>query len=235
MATNLPVIPGNIPEGFCFSTYQNLLNTFVENMIVQIPGTVALFNYGPNTPTIDNRDKPWIKLNSDGTFAGVFVFVNGDWYTTYPFTTGDVIFFSGAESAVADPFFLCNGQTVTRSWGSFTTPDLRGRFLLSSGQGAGLTNRTVGQTGGEELHTMIQAELVTHQHIQAYVDSTVGHAGSQWGVSTVTASGAPIEHAGASGANQPFPFTSNVGNTTPFNVMGPFYVLAAKCFVKPNN
>lgn len=43
-------------------------------------------------------------------------------------------------------------------------PDLRGRTLIGSGTGSGLTARTVGGTGGEETHVLTQGEMPAHVH-----------------------------------------------------------------------
>lgn len=47
---------------------------------------------------------------------------------------------------------------------SFTVPDLRGRMIVGSGPGAGLTDRAVGDQGGEETHVLTIDELATHNH-----------------------------------------------------------------------
>lgn len=47
---------------------------------------------------------------------------------------------------------------------SFRTPDLRGRTVVGNGQGTGLTNRSVGGTGGQENHTLTETEMPTHSH-----------------------------------------------------------------------
>ena len=51
---------------------------------------------------------------------------------------------------------LCNGQNGT--------PDLRGRFVLGSGAGTGLTSRSLSQTGGAETVTLTEAQMPTHSH-----------------------------------------------------------------------
>jgi microcystin-dependent protein len=51
-----------------------------------------------------------------------------------------------------------NGETT------FALPDLRGRVPLHMGQGPGLSNYALGQLGGEESHTLINAEMPAHGH-----------------------------------------------------------------------
>lgn len=48
--------------------------------------------------------------------------------------------------------------------GTFTLPDLRGRSVLGAGAGAGLTNRSVGDTGGVEEHALAINEMPRHHH-----------------------------------------------------------------------
>lgn len=46
----------------------------------------------------------------------------------------------------------------------FALPDMRGRLMISAGQGPGLSDYAQGQTGGEATHTLIQSELPPHNH-----------------------------------------------------------------------
>jgi microcystin-dependent protein len=61
-------------------------------------------------------------------------------------------------------------NAIGTTWGAgdgtttFNVPDLRGRVPLSRGQGSGLTNRTLGSTGGAETHTLVTAEIPAHTH-----------------------------------------------------------------------
>jgi len=48
---------------------------------------------------------------------------------------------------------------------TFGLPDLRGRLALGIGQGPGLTNRVLGETGGAETVTITIATLPQHIHL----------------------------------------------------------------------
>jgi microcystin-dependent protein len=62
-----------------------------------------------------------------------------------------------------------NNYTIPNGWsecnGNNGTPDLRGRFILGRGSGAGLSVRTYGQTGGEETHLLTTDEMPSHSHV----------------------------------------------------------------------
>lgn len=60
--------------------------------------------------------------------------------------------------------FAAIGTTWGSGSGTFALPYLPGRGLIGAGTGAGLTERAVGETGGEENHALTQAEMPSHQH-----------------------------------------------------------------------
>jgi microcystin-dependent protein len=47
---------------------------------------------------------------------------------------------------------------------TFQLPDLRSRLAMGQGNGAGLTPRVIGETGGEENHTLLVSETPLHTH-----------------------------------------------------------------------
>jgi len=74
---------------------------------------------------------------------------------------GGIIMWSGAGVTLPSNWKLCDGSVYS----GITTPDLRGRFVLSSGQGGGgLTNRGVGSTGGVETVTLTVDQIPSHNH-----------------------------------------------------------------------
>lgn len=86
---------------------------------------------------------------------------------------GSIIFYGNDEIVLTGVFAtdsdlimtLDGGNSSNPFWrvcdGTNGTPDLRGRFVVGAGQGAGLTDRMFGATGGEESHALTVAEIPT--------------------------------------------------------------------------
>jgi microcystin-dependent protein len=91
--------------------------------------------------------------------------------------SGVIVMWSGSENQVPEDWVLCNGSIYVDSNNEAkTAPDLRGRFVLGSGQGAGLTNRALSSKGGEETHTLTIEQIPQHHH---YTTDNRG-AGENW-------------------------------------------------------
>lgn len=80
-------------------------------------------------------------------------------------------------------------------------PDSQGRALIGTGQGAGLTNRALGASGGAEAHVLTVAQMPAHTHptnlgIIATVNAgtQVNLAGSQAGGVVTGATGGDVAH-----------------------------------------
>ena len=78
----------------------------------------------------------------------------------YYVADGRVLNIAGNEALAAKLGTTYGGNGTT----TFGLPPMAGRTVIAKGAGAGLTARTVGQTGGEEKHTQTAAEMPVHTH-----------------------------------------------------------------------
>jgi microcystin-dependent protein len=114
-----------------------------------------------------------------------------------------------------------NGQTT------FALPNLQGSAPIHVGQGAGLSDYVLGQTGGEPAVTLIQTEMPSHAH-SASATATPGDnpdpSGRVWGVAAI-ARGTSMYSAGPGDTSMsPFALATSGGNQ-PHNNMPPYLAL----------
>ncbi|MEI6559019.1 MAG: tail fiber protein [Rhodospirillaceae bacterium] len=100
---------------------------------------------------------------------------------------GEIRLFAGAWEP--EGFLFCDGRLldisqyqtlyslIAISWGgdgvkNFALPDFRGRLPVGQGQGTGLTNRVLAQTGGSETVTVTAADMPAHSHAFNTVNTT---------------------------------------------------------------
>lgn len=103
---------------------------------------------------------------------------------------GEIVLWSGPTSPRSGLWLPCDGASLLRAdypdlftvigttYGSadgthFNLPDLRSRVPLAVGSGPGLSVYSLGDTGGEETHTLTTSEQASHTHVDA------GHSHSE--------------------------------------------------------
>ena len=130
-----------------------------------------------------------------------------------------------------------NGQTT------FALPDLRGRVAISSGQGPGLSNYSLGQMSGTENTTLLAAQMPAHTHVMslgtlaaaARVRNAGGNSASPVGnVPAAEAAGVTATYSNlapdasmASGAValSGVPTAAATGGSQPFSLIQPYLTL----------
>jgi len=94
---------------------------------------------------------------------------------------GEIVCYAGSTSPSVD-WLLCDGSSLLRAdypslfavigtvYGAidgthFNLPDLQGRAIVGVGTGSGLSARSLGDSFGEENHTLITSETPSHTHV----------------------------------------------------------------------
>lgn len=118
---------------------------------------------------------------------------------------GTILPYVGSLANVPSGWHLCDGTNGT--------PDLRDRFLTGAGSLYGL-----GDTGGENYHTLTVSELPSHNH---RLPTGYANLGDGWAHS-VGESGAELS--GVTYGSHPA-YTQNIGENTPHENRPPYYAV----------
>ncbi len=216
---NVSIQTNSVPINFCFQSWSQSWPVLVSLLNANLLGDVNTFNFGSTTPTPENQDKPWFRLNSDGSPDRWYKFHNGLWVSRHsvPPNAGAVILFQGAESAI-DTFDGGESAAVTDTAGPMweKVPELNARSPLGPGTLPSGVAVNQGDAGGEEKHTLLEAELAAHSHAfgsgdfpKSFNVSLTGREGS-------------INQTGSLDYKTLLPL-QNAGSSQPFNVLHPYY------------
>ena len=176
MPSNLAVSTnvGTLPQAFNpGGDWQVVLNEFFKAVSFYVPGSYNFFNYGSTTPSVENQDRPWFRLNGDGSPDRIYTYFNGKWVARHLVTasssyraiwTGSLASlysFDGGDGT--DPASVTPTATTGAMWQE--DEDMRDKIpmgvLASTGQVS-----TVGATAGELSQdvTLTVENLPRHRH-----------------------------------------------------------------------
>jgi hypothetical protein len=164
----LPVQPGQLPSGFCPSTYQDLLNEFSQNQSVPFPDTFAGIIVSATKPTDTTR--AWLELDQFGRPIRLYFFSQGAWLSLHTLVPGATIWwfdvlpdFTVFDGGDANPLTSLSGpmwQQAKRADGTV----IAAQFPIVVGTLPSGTVLNVNDTGGEESHLLTVAEMPSHLH-----------------------------------------------------------------------
>ena len=236
-------------EGFADATVSDMVKQAVnDTYLVDISAMRNLANISQDI--MANKDK--LTLPADITIPGNLT-VDGNIFLTNRNTNlmnllpKFMVIAWASAGGVPKGWAMCDGQkykmdpttgVVTALNANATdddmviTPDLKGRFILGTGNGTGLTNRELNKTGGEENHKLTASEMASHFHYE-FVNATSPNL--DHGINNASSPVANVEKGDNShnymiqstgGGDYPsLGKSSIVGNDVPHNNMPPFYTL----------
>ena len=130
------------------------------------------FNFNFNSNSNSNLENFTNNFEAEKNISSVFNENNlivGDLVIKNSFNMlprGSIVAWRTLDGKPPTGWAMCNGENET--------PDLRGRFIVGSGLGEGLTERNNGEVGGEEKHVLQENEIPPHGHsISIFSDFSV--------------------------------------------------------------
>ena len=112
---------------------------------------------------------------------------------------------------------------------TFALPDMRGRVPVGMGQGAGLTNRNLGEQGGKESVAITIPQLPAHRH-PIHASSAVGNSKAATGNVPATNSSVGLIYSNQAADVSMDPKSSaSIGQNQPHENMQPF--LGMTCII----
>lgn len=165
MSANVVIETSEVPSTFCHTSWQTTWPTLVGLLSGQLDGNVQSINFGSTVPDAEDRDKPWFRINADGTPDKVYSYSSGNWMALHPLAAGLIMLYDGSEASINT---LDGGESgaVTASTGPFweRVTAMDGRFPIGPGTTANGTNILIGGTGGEDEVTLTEDQMPSHTH-----------------------------------------------------------------------
>lgn len=225
MSQNLPIVlhPPTFGSGYCPSP-QQLANDIASGMTAYVEGGYMFFNYGSTQPIPDDQNKPWLRINNDGTPDRWYVYANGAWLWPHPTSpsSSERRMWAGLE---ADLVNYDGGSTgsITDSTGPMweVDHDFDARFPLGPGTLTGAGVVAVGATGGVETITLDVTQMPPHTHnFPLYAGDAVNHSSTRINTTdenTVINPSFPTSNTGGDPATGTPPTSAK-----PFSVLPPY-------------
>jgi hypothetical protein len=137
-AIQLPIHPGTLLPGVCFTNEQQRLNAFASTSYVELPANYSTVIASPNQPTVEQQNMVWFKVDSFNNVIGQFIFSSqyAKWVYPHYIVANDprLVLFPGALSDIS---LLDGGDAgaITATTGSFWTIDNNWTDKLPIGAG----------------------------------------------------------------------------------------------------
>lgn len=168
----MPPIALNISSDPVATSFCAITNANWSYLVSLLHATLSgdpTYNSGNAKPPPDKRNLDWFRANSDGSPDRWYKFAAGQWISRHTMPPDFIGIFAG-DPANIPTFDGGNANPISPYDGPFweKLPTADGRFLVQAGTtpAPDSTVITFGQTGGEEKHLLLDAEIA-HKHFVA--------------------------------------------------------------------
>jgi hypothetical protein len=181
MPTTVPLNVGNLPNNFCPTSYQAILAGFGAALSATIPAAGGGITISATKPS--STSDIWFQTDSLGRFLGIYLYGQGAWLRAHPMVPGQTIWwfntlpdFTSYDGGDANSLGVASGpmwqQALDANQNLITA-----QFILTPGTLPSGKTVAIGNTGGEELHTLTLAETPAHSHFVSNPDTNPAGSG----------------------------------------------------------
>lgn len=167
MATTVPINTQPVPVGFCFQDWITSWPTLVGLLSAEVTGLSYVI--GSTLPAVEDRDKAWFRLNTDGTPDRWYVWANGYWLAQHPIPPGPsgiVVMYEGTEVSI-DTFDGGEAGVITTTTGPMwqKVAEMNARFPVGPGTFSPSGKVVaIGEDGGTDQTTLASIHIPFHKH-----------------------------------------------------------------------
>lgn len=149
------ITSSQVPVNYCYTNIQADWPRLVKLLSVEFSGAQTTINYGSDTPSPEDRDKPWLKLNADGTPDKRYEYYNGVWIALHPMAPGIITMYEGSEASI-ETFDGGEAGSVTSVSGPMweKVTEINGRFPIGPGTTPDGTVVSIAGTGGSDAYSL---------------------------------------------------------------------------------
>lgn len=102
----------DLPDRAAFTTWADFIKSLERYLAVELPVNVSGVIFDRSQPSEDNRDKIWIRRESNGDVTGLYIFSGGKWKPFYALAPNQVTWMYGDSGNLPDSFVLINTGDV---------------------------------------------------------------------------------------------------------------------------
>lgn len=170
----LPILPGTLPSGSCFPDEQSRLVAYAELMQAVLASGMSFYNFGSDTPDVENQGFPWINTND----MRIYYFA-GNWITPVNYDLNERRFWAGSLLALESYDGGTPGTAGEPQAGPMWVEDTA--FIGRSPMHPGIVptanppkTLAVGENYGAGSHSMTVTEMPAHTHPMEFGSDDVG-------------------------------------------------------------
>lgn len=165
MPVEIPITSETVPSPLDCVVSNADWQSLIGLLTATFPNDATVFLTGNTEPDPSEREFPWFRTNADGTPDKWYKYANGSWLSRHPTAAGTVIMWEGDEADIPT-FDGGEAGAVTGISGPMweRVTEMNARFPVGPGTFPSGAILNVGDTGGEEKHSLTLAEMPPHTH-----------------------------------------------------------------------